>query len=145
MQFEPANRCKQRKIYNKFPAKGFIAFFQRRRAGEKQNSDIWSNTAACRPKKPKRHKDERKSILSVGFSRRGLESVDAEVEGDAHEDQRKEGIFTKGSGQTTRGPRAPLHWPTEPRQHGQEVRESGKSGAWWAGCAPIGWFWACAQ
>ena len=63
-------------------AKGFIAFFQRRRAGEKQNVDPWSNTATCRPQKPERHKAERKSILSGGFSRRGLDSVDAEVEGE---------------------------------------------------------------
>ena len=113
-------------------AKGFVAFFQRRRAGEKQNVDTWSNTATWRSQKPERHKAERKSILSVGFSRRGLDSVDAEVEGDAHEDQRKEGTISKGPGQTTGGPRAPLQRPGEPRQHRQEVRESVKSGAWWA-------------
>ena len=73
--------------------------------------------------------EENPSLL---FSRRGLDSVDADVEEDALENQRKEGTLSKGPGQTTRGPRAPLQRPAEPRQHGQEVTESGKSGAWWA-------------
>ena len=59
--------------------------------------------------------------------------MDAEVKEDAYEDQRKEGTLSKGHSQTTREPQAPLERPAEPRQHGQEVRESGKSGAWWAG------------
>ena len=59
--------------------------------------------------------------------------MDAEVKENAHEYQRKEGILSKGPGQTTRGSRVPLRRPAEPRQHGQEVMESGKSGTWRAG------------
>ena len=146
MQFEPANLCKQRKKYTTSCGKTLPpVFFNGKGRGEKRNGDTWCNTATCRPQKPERHKAERKSILSVGFSRRGLDSVDAEVEGDAQENQRKDGTLSKGPGQTTRGPTAPLQRPAEARKHRQGVREFGKSGAWWAGCAPIGWFWACAR
>ena len=67
---------------------------------------LWSNTATCRPQKPKRRKPGRKFIVSAGFSRRGLDSVDAKVKGDARKDQRKEGNLSTGSGQTTPGQRA---------------------------------------
>ena len=82
------------------------------------------NQNATRPK-------ENPSFL-VGFRAEDWTAWTRKLRGNPHEHQRKEGNFSKGSGQTTRGPRAPLHWPTEPRQHRQEVRESGKSGAWWA-------------
>ena len=113
-------------------SKGLVAFFQRRRAGEKRDGATWRNTATCRPQKPKRQQPGRKSIVFVGFAHRGLHTVDAEVNRMPMR-ARDEGTLSKGPGHTTRGPRAPLQRPAEPRQHGREVREPGKSGAWWAG------------
>ena len=110
MQFESANRHKRRKTKQNQPplvGKGFLSFLLKRdSAGKTGPATLWSNTAPCCPQKPKRRKPGRKVIVSAGFSRKGLDSVDAKVKGDARKDQRKEGNLWTGSGQTIPGQRA---------------------------------------
>ena len=109
MQFESANRPKRRKTKQNQPplvGKGFLSFLLKRdSAGKTGPATLWSNTAPCRPQKQNAASPEEKSV-SAGFSRRGLDSVDAKVKGDARKDQRKEGNLSTGSGQTTPGQRA---------------------------------------
>ena len=96
MQFESANRHKRRKKQQNtshfLRQKASCHFMKAPRAEDKTGpATLWSNTATCRPQKPKRRKPGRKVIVPAGLSRRGLDGVDAKVKGDARKDQRKEG------------------------------------------------------
>ena len=119
-----------------------LILLKRKSGGKTSPATLWSSTATCRPQKPKRRKPGRKFIVSAGFSRRGLNSVDGKVKRDDGKDQRKEGNLSKGSGQTTPGQRA-VRGTIATRAGSQGVREDPELGG--RGCTPIGWLWACAQ
>ena len=64
-------------------AKGFLSLHESAKGRGKKTgpATLWSNTATCRPQKPKRRKPGRKVIVPAGFSRRGLDGVDAKSSG----------------------------------------------------------------
>ena len=133
MQFEPANRFKERKIYTTSSDKKLRRVFLNRKGRGRNGMALLGATLppADHRNQNARSPGENPSFL-LGFREedctpwmRKLRRMPMRA--------RDEGTLSKGPGHTTRGPRAPLQRPAEPRQHGREVREPGKSGAWWAG------------